>query len=192
MSINSMQPSRPARVAISCDTSLGPAGRLISMPLGLSRLVADDETLATYGLTVPAGASRTDALEITTTRVLAEELALDRTRLGATRRRKARQLLTGHSGFVVGRSMVGGPDVIGGPAVYSNVDAVAAIVVPAVVWSSIPLITQRDIIHLAIHCTYNWDFFVTLESGILGKAKLLSDALGIRVLTPDAALAAVT
>jgi hypothetical protein len=56
-------------------------------------------------------------IAITSSHVLLEELASDNTLAADLRRAKAARLPRGSSGFMVGHSTVGGPDVSGGPNV---------------------------------------------------------------------------
>jgi len=131
--------------------------------------------------------ARRGAIQITTTFALGEDLAFDKTKLGEARRIKAARLPQARSGFMVGHSTVGGPDVIGGPNVYAHVDSIAEVIAPAVAWEEIRTNTQRDILHLAAHLTYGWELFVTEDKGILDHSTKLA-ALGIRTMTPVAAL----
>ncbi len=124
---------------------------------------------------------------MTTTFALGEDLAFDKTKLGEARRIKASRLPQARSGFMIGHSAVGGPDVIGGPDVYAHVDSIAEIIAPAVAWEEIHTNTQRDILHLAAHLTYGWEIFITEDKGILDHASKLI-TLGIRAMTPKAAL----
>jgi hypothetical protein len=132
--------------------------------------------------------ARQGVIELTTTFVMAAELASDRTRHGEARRQKAARLKTARSGFMVGRSAVGGPDLIGGPDAYAHVPAISAIIRPGVTWDDIDKNTQRDILFLSAHRTYGWEMFVTSDTGILECADALATVVGIRVKTPDQAL----
>ena len=137
------------------------------------------------------GFARQGLIEITTTFSLGKDLAFDETKLGEARRIKASRLPQARSGFIIGRSTVGGPDVIGGPDIYARVDPIAEIIAPGIAWEKIYTNTQRDILHLAAHLTYGWEIFLTGDKGILDHASELA-ALGIRVMTPQAALQCLT
>ncbi|MEQ1773856.1 MAG: hypothetical protein ABL891_08740 [Burkholderiales bacterium] len=126
-------------------------------------------------------------IKITSTFALAEDLRFDHTKLGEARRLKASRLPQARSGFMVGHSKVGGPDVVGGPNVYAHVDAIANVIAPMKAWQDIESNTQRDILHLAAHRTYDWDIFITEDKGILRRSPELA-LLGIRVMSPQSAL----
>lgn len=130
-------------------------------------------------------------IKLTMTFVTATELKSDRTKFGEARRQKAARLPTARSGFMIGRSTVGGPDVIGGPDAYAYVDAIGAIIRPGVSWEGIDENTQRDILHLSAHRTYGWEMFVTSDGGILDHSDSLLEKIGIRVMTPETALLAL-
>jgi len=126
-------------------------------------------------------------IEITTTFALGADLTFDKSKYGEARRAKASRLPTARSGFMIGRSTIGGPDVVGGPDVYAHVDPISEIIAPGITWEAIDNKTQRDILHLSAHLTYSWDIFLTEDKGILKYASEL-DTLGIRAMTPEIAL----
>ncbi|MDE2180195.1 MAG: hypothetical protein KGJ40_05000 [candidate division NC10 bacterium] len=130
-------------------------------------------------------------IEITSTRILAEELARDKTQFGPNRRAKASQLQSGTSGFVMRRSTLRGGDALGAPNAYVYLDRIARIIQPDLEWHELDEHTQRDIMHLAIHRAHNWDLFVTKEKEILRKSRVLLSDLGLRVMSPKGALKTV-
>lgn len=131
--------------------------------------------------------ARRGKIKLTTTFAISEDLDFDKTQFSEARRTKALRLPMARSGFMIGHSMVGGPDVIGGPNVYEHVDSIAEIIVPATNWEDIHTNSQRDILHLAGHLTYGWELFVTEDKGILKHALKLAE-LGVEVLTPQETL----
>ena len=130
-------------------------------------------------------------VEITSTRILAEELARDKTQWGPSRRAKASQLRSGTSGFVMRRSRLRGGDALRAPNAYVYLDRIARIIRPDLEWHELDENTQRDIMHLAIHRAHNWDLFVTMENLILLQSKALLSDLGLRVMSPEDALKTV-
>ncbi|MBI4380084.1 MAG: hypothetical protein HY574_02655 [candidate division NC10 bacterium] len=130
-------------------------------------------------------------VEITSTRILAEELARDKTQLGSSRRTKASQLRSGTSGFVMRRSTLRGGDALGAPNAYVYLDRIARLIRPDLEWHELDENTQRDIMHLAIHRAHNWDLFVTMDKLILLQSKMLLSDLGLRVMSPEDALKTV-
>ena len=135
--------------------------------------------------------ARASEFELTATAVMLDELDRDLTTLGQARREKAARLPIAHSGFMIGYSTVGGHDVIGGPDAYRHVDAIAPFVRPGTRWDDLDTNTQRDIMHLSAHMTYGWDIFVSRDGEILAAADALLKELGLRVMTPEDALALV-
>lgn len=127
-------------------------------------------------------------IEITSTRILAEELARDKTQLGPNRRAKASQLQSGTSGFVMRRSTLRGGDALRAPNAYVYLNRIARIIRPNLEWHELDEHTQRDIMHLAIHRAHNRDLFVTGENRILRQSKVLLSDLGLRVMSPEDAL----
>jgi len=69
--------------------------------------------------------NRRGLIKLTTTPAIRMDLESDLTKYGEARRQKAARLPCAASGFMVGRSMVGGPDVIGGPDLYAHVDEIS-------------------------------------------------------------------
>jgi hypothetical protein len=130
-------------------------------------------------------------VEITSTRILAEELARDKTQLGPNRRAKASQLQSGTSGFVLRRSTLRGGEAFGAPNAYVYLGRIARIIRPDLEWHELDENTQRDIMHLAIHRAHNWDLFVTMDNLILLQSKVLLSDLGLRVMSPEDALKTV-
>jgi hypothetical protein len=130
---------------------------------------------------------RRGLIELTSTFALAADLKLDKTSWGDARRAKAAGIRQGRSGFMVGRSTVGGPDVIGGPDIYVHVPTIMGAICPGKSWDAITQNSKHDVLHLATHRTYGWDVFVTDDKGILRAHESLA-TLGIVVCSPTAAL----
>jgi hypothetical protein len=135
--------------------------------------------------------AKQEIVEITSTRILAEELARDKTQRGPSRRAKASQLRSGTSAFVMRRSRLRGGDALRAPNAYVYLDRIARIIRPDLEWHELDENTQRDIMHLAIHRAHNWDLFVTMENLILLQSKVLLSDLGLRVMSPEDALKTV-
>jgi hypothetical protein len=74
--------------------------------------------------------TRQRLIEITSTRILAEELSRDQTPLGQRRREKARDLRAGTSAFVMRRSQLRGGDALGAPNAYVYLERIARIIAP--------------------------------------------------------------
>lgn len=104
-------------------------------------------------------------IEIKRTRVLAQELTRDQSSYyGPLRRQKAQAYQEGTSAFTMGRSEVGGGDALRAPNAYQWEKPITALLDPTKDPIELNDKDQRDILHLAIHKAYGWDYFVTLDT----------------------------